>query len=69
MYRVCAAGAFLLALLACSTGCGSNFANSALEPAANSLPAEHQAEKGTSRLNVQLNLSLPCSSKWYADQD
>jgi hypothetical protein len=77
MYRVCAAGAFLLCLLALGS-CGSTV-SSAFDAPVDSrsasfllpLPEVAHARENLPGLNVQLTWQGPllCGSKWYADQD
>jgi hypothetical protein len=70
MYRVCAVGAFLLAVLALGSGCGSNVTSAALAPGNYSVQASQgEANRETSLLGLQFCGPLPVSSKWYADQD
>jgi len=80
MYRVCAAGAFLLAILALSSGCGSQVDSAAFSAGISPVQQTQQvSEQGgkqssglscptSSLLNV-LPMASPLNSKWYADQD
>ena len=70
MYRVCAAGAFLFALVSFSSGCSSQVDSQAFEPGISPVQVERtQADKASSSLLKSLLTPLSPSSKWYADQD